>query len=150
MIRGIHPGITEQRLREDLDHIHNLVIINISYQNGDAFLSLNSVHNALFARTCMMSRGLYKGMRIEWYADECAQPLPRSNVMSRKENSSPAKPTPPRTINRFQMLNMDGTETSSDDDESDDGNSDPTLLSSRLSAVKLSPRAPWSDRIIAA
>lgn len=38
VIRNCPPNITEEKLREDLDHIHNLVIIDISYVNGGMFL----------------------------------------------------------------------------------------------------------------
>jgi hypothetical protein len=47
---------TEDSIREDLEHIHNLVVIKVTLQGPDAHISTNSVHNALFARTCMMSR----------------------------------------------------------------------------------------------
>lgn len=64
-----------------------------------------------------MSRAAYKGMRIEWYADECAQPLPKMQHLPKKENvAAPAK-RPSTTVNRFQMLNMDGTEDGSEDEE---------------------------------
>ena len=119
VVRGIHPNITAERLREDLDHIHNLVVIDVSFHYGDAHISLNSVHNSLFARTCMMSRSTYKGMRIEWFPDECAQPLPKLHYVPRREITPlPAKKLNPM-VNRFQMLNIDGTE---DGSEEDDGN----------------------------
>ena len=67
----------------------------------------------------MMSRATYKGMKIEWYPDECAQPLPKLHHPPRKENTSaPSKKLNPM-VNRFQMLNMDGTEDGSGDDEPD-------------------------------
>jgi len=89
-------------------------------QNGDALISLNSVHNSLFARTCMMSRGVYKGSRIECYPDECAQSLPKIQYVSKKETMpQPAKKLNPM-VNRFQMLNMDGTENGSEDEEEND------------------------------
>jgi hypothetical protein len=120
IVRSIHPNITPERIREDLDHIHNLVVIDIKIQNGDALISLNSVHNSLFARTCMMSRGAYKGSRIEWYADECAQPLPKIQYVPKREPvSAPVKKTN-TMVNRFQMLNIDGTETGSEDDDEGD------------------------------
>ncbi len=122
IIRNVHPNLTAQRLRDDLDHIHNLVVIDITNQDGHMYISLNSVHNALFARTCMMSRATYKGMKIEWYPDECAQPLPKVQKVQhvpKKENYlAPAKKTN-TMVNRFQMLNMDGTEDGSEDDDTD-------------------------------
>ena len=117
IIRGVHANITAERIREDLDHIHNLVVIDIVFQQGDVLISLNSVHNSLFARTCMMSRGTYKGMRIEWYPDECAQPLPKIQYAPKKENGLlPARKLNPM-VNRFQMLNMDGSEDGLESDE---------------------------------
>ncbi|PGH16652.1 hypothetical protein AJ80_05154 [Polytolypa hystricis UAMH7299] len=116
VIRHVHPNIDEARIRDDLEHIHNLIVIGVTFDRGDAYISTNSVHNALFARTCMMSRLAYKGMKIEYYPDECAEPLPRAQPPRKKKISPPAKRLD-STINRFQMLNMDGTDDGSDDDE---------------------------------
>lgn len=80
IVRGAAGKLTADQIREHLDHIHNLVIIDIYFRDGDAYISTNSIHNALFARTCMMSRTAYKGLRIDWYRDECAAPLPRPIV----------------------------------------------------------------------
>ena len=118
IVRGIHPSITEERIREDLDHIHNLVVISISFKHGDAYISLNSINNALFARTCMMSRAAYKGMKIEWYSDECSKPLPEIQHAPKKVKQ--AAPQPKKfasAMNRFQMLNMDGTESDLEETE---------------------------------
>jgi hypothetical protein len=41
-------------------------VLDIYFRGGDALISTNSIHNALFARTCMMSRTAYKGLRIDW------------------------------------------------------------------------------------
>ncbi|MCJ1472724.1 hypothetical protein MMC13_001373 [Lambiella insularis] len=120
ILRGIHPSITAERIREDLDHIHNLVVIDITFRQADAFISLNSVHNSLFARTCMMSRGAYKSARIEWYPDECAQSLPSCHYVVKKESVVQTAKTLNPMANRFQMLNMDGTEDGSEEDEADE------------------------------
>lgn len=117
IIRNVHPNITAERIREDLDHIHNLIVIDISFQNGNVHVSLNSVHNSLFSRTCMMSRAVYKGMRIEWYADECAQPLPKMPQPPKKENVAQPMKKVSTTVNRFQMLNLDGTEDGSEEED---------------------------------
>ena len=143
-IRGVHANITEERIREDLDHIHNLIVIGVSFQNGDAFVELNSIHNSLFARTCMMSRAAYKGMKIEWYADECAQPLPKIQHTPRREHRGPSpaqKHT--ATVNRFQMLGIDGTEDGSSDED------EPTALSD-FSSLTVNSRSPWNARPVAA
>lgn len=139
ILRGVHPNITAERIREDLDHIHNLVVIDITFYQGNAFVSLNSVHNSLFARTCMMSRGAYKSARIEWYPDECAQPLPRSQYLPKKDTVvQPAKSLNPMA-NRFQMLNMDGTEDGSNEDETIE-----------QSAFRLHPGVNWATSAIVA
>ena len=67
----------------------------------------------------MMSRGTYKGMRIEWYPDECAQPLPKTQHAPKKENTTSAKKFSPM-VNRFQMLNIDGTEDGSESANEED------------------------------
>ena len=64
-----------------------------------------------------MSRAMYKGMRIEWYADECALPLPKMQHVPKKENVPAPVKKPSTTVNRFQMLNLDGTEDESEEDE---------------------------------
>ena len=150
IIRGIHPSITEERIREHLDHIHNLVIISISFEDGDAYISLNSINNSLFARTCMMSRVTYKGMKIEWYFDECSQPLPKSTHFPKKENQplpQPKKST--SAMNRFQMLNMDGAEDKTSD-ESEETDEEPTVLSGLSSMNVSNRRSPWNPRTVAA
>jgi len=47
---------TEEVIRDDLDHIHDLVVIKIQFHGRDAHIELNSVHNAINARICMLSR----------------------------------------------------------------------------------------------
>ena len=92
-----------------------------------------------------MSRATYKGMRIEWYPDECAQPLPKPQNGPRKENvtSSPVKKAI-APFNRFQML-MDGTEDGSSGDE------DPTNTTlSDFSSLNVNARSPWHNRPIPA
>lgn len=145
-IRGVHPNITEERLRDDLDHIHNLVVINITFQNGDALLSLNSVHNSLFARTCMMSRAVYKGMRIEWYPDECAQPLPKIQYTPKKETVQPA-PKKSQPVNRFDVLNMDGTEDGDEDGSDEEESAEATSLEDF--SAPINHRSPWNARVVA-
>ncbi|KAM7197865.1 hypothetical protein V8F33_005357 [Rhypophila sp. PSN 637] len=107
VIRRYDGRHTEESIREDLDHIHNLVVIKVEFSGGNCYLSLNSVHNAIYARMCMMSRGKYKGTKIEWDVDECAQPFTAQQASrQRKENTMPRKPLATVT-NRFQLLNTD-------------------------------------------
>lgn len=47
---------TRQGIRDDLEHIHNLVVIKVEFIGGSCYIKTNSVHNAMFARSCMMSR----------------------------------------------------------------------------------------------
>ncbi|KAL9100653.1 MAG: hypothetical protein Q9163_004001 [Psora crenata] len=144
VIRGVHRGITEERIREDMDHIHNLVVIDVTFQNRDMYLELNSIHNSLFARTCMISRAAYKGMKIEWYPDECNQPLPKIQYGPRKEGRAPSPGKKPHTaVNRFQMLGTEGTDDGSSGDE------EPTVLSG-LSSLDVNSPSPWNLRPVAA
>lgn len=58
IIKGIDPfRHTEESIREDLEHIHNLVVVKIEFKDNNCHIKTNSVNYALFARTCMMSRG---------------------------------------------------------------------------------------------
>ena len=56
VIRRCDAKHTEESVRDDLEHIHNLVVIRVTFADGNCCISTNSVHNAMFARTCMMSR----------------------------------------------------------------------------------------------
>ena len=88
----------------------------------------------------MMSRATYKGARIEWPADECARPLPKAHFVSKKENVAPPVKKVNPMVNRFQMLNMDGTEDGSEEDE-DDG---------LTSFTSLRPDSHWTASTVAA
>ena len=118
----IGRAFNENGIRQQLDHIHNLHVIDVKYSNGDAIISLNSVGVALYARTCLKSRMIYKKCKIDFYPDGCAQALPVQH--SRHSTSPVAKPplkaTQPVSSrfqsleNRFQVLGLDDTETESD------------------------------------
>lgn len=56
IIKRCSSSHTEDSIREDLDHIHNLVPVKIEFIGGDCYIQTNSVVCATFARTCMMSR----------------------------------------------------------------------------------------------
>ncbi|KAI7193177.1 hypothetical protein KC343_g8553 [Hortaea werneckii] len=112
-------GVTAAQIRADLDHIHNLVIIDISFRppaslspsttgsgardGDDAYVETNAVHNALFARTCLMSRTAYKGCRIEFFPDQCAAPLPVPAIVSRSSRGGLAQWDP---LSQSQLLKM--------------------------------------------
>ncbi|KAF2033592.1 hypothetical protein EK21DRAFT_98020 [Setomelanomma holmii] len=115
VVRGIAGKLTADQIRDHLDHIHNLVVVDISFQNGDAYISTNSIHNALFARTCMMSRTAYKGSRVEHYPDECAAPLPQPP----KNHYSTAPPAPAKSkpiTNAYALLDT-GSDLESESEE---------------------------------
>ncbi|CAK4031894.1 hypothetical protein DOTSEDRAFT_156730 [Lecanosticta acicola] len=122
---ALDKGLTEASIREDMEHIHNLVIIDVTFKNGNAYVSTNSVHNALFARTCMMSRNTYKGCKIEFYPDECDVPLP---ARAQLPKPIPREPTKKHIslVNRFGMLDIDGSDSGEENRDPDDqiGDSD--------------------------
>ncbi|KAK2604829.1 hypothetical protein N8I77_007727 [Diaporthe amygdali] len=106
VIRRCDPRFTEQEIRNDLDHIHNLVVIKVEFIGGSCYIKTNSVNNAMFAKTCMMSRAKYKGSKIDWDVDECDQPFaetpqpkPRQHTPIRKHGSGMA--------NRFNLLDIE-------------------------------------------
>ncbi|KAM3421475.1 hypothetical protein BST61_g1868 [Cercospora zeina] len=104
-------GLTEIRIRDDLEHIHNLVVIDVKFRDGNAYVYTNAVHNALFARTCMMSRKTYRGCKISFFADECDVPLPTRPAAPKTAPKGPAAKNVPLT-NRFDMLDTDDNSSS--------------------------------------
>jgi hypothetical protein len=117
VVRGVAGKLTGAQIRDHLDHIHNLVVVDISFSDGDAYISTNSIHNALFARTCMMSRTAYKGLRVEYYPDDCAAPLPRPAMKRYTPTSTGAQRSKPIT-NVYSILDTGSDEASDSDDES--------------------------------
>ncbi|KAI1640221.1 hypothetical protein F4809DRAFT_591962 [Biscogniauxia mediterranea] len=126
ILRRCDPRHTEESIRDDLEHIHNLVVIKVDFIGSSCFIKTNSVHNAIFAQSCMMSRAKYKGSKIDWDVDECSQPL--ETIQKPIQKTTPKTPqTPPKpqhalpakkTIdlrNRFDTLRIDD-----EDDEVDD------------------------------
>lgn len=111
-------GLTEAQVREDMEHIHNLIIIDVTFRGKDAYISTNCCHNALYARTCMMSRSAYKGCKIEFFPDECDVPLPQRTFTPRATTAGATSKRSQKTpiANRFGVLNIDGTEANSDEE----------------------------------
>ncbi|EEU43298.1 uncharacterized protein NECHADRAFT_47215, partial [Fusarium vanettenii 77-13-4] len=132
VIRNRNPNLTEESIRGDLAHIHNLHVLKVEFFRDACYISTNSVHNAIFARNCMMSRLEYKGSRIEWAADECAQPprnLPTQTqgsrpVMVSKRNFSSGSVSSNKATNRFQVLDMTDDDDDDDDEDEDDSEDD--------------------------
>ncbi|KAK7737014.1 hypothetical protein SLS53_006770 [Cytospora paraplurivora] len=115
VIRRCDPRFTEESIREDLDHIDKLVVIKVDFMGGSCYIKTNSVHNAMYARTCMMSRAKYKGSRIDWDVDECAQPYEQpAQARPRKDNLAAKKADAMTMANRFHLLNL---EDDGDEDE---------------------------------
>ncbi|GJN69518.1 RNA recognition motif containing protein [Purpureocillium lilacinum] len=111
VIRRRNHNLTEQMIRDDLEHIHNLVVIRVEFIGDSCYISTNSVHKAAFARLCLMSRREYKGSHVEWDIDECAQPLDRMPIPNRAAAAPAAAPSKPvdqdPLFNRFELLSLD-------------------------------------------
>jgi hypothetical protein len=112
---------TEEDIRDDLDHIHNLIVITVKFEGASIIITTNSVQNALFAKTCMMSRQKYKGCRIDWAPDECDVDIPslKQNAgQNGQRKTTQDKPSP--LLNRFALLDLENSTSAgvaSDDDE---------------------------------
>ncbi|KAL9050250.1 MAG: hypothetical protein Q9162_006752 [Coniocarpon cinnabarinum] len=120
VIRGAAQVLTEQKIRHDMDHIHNLVIIAVVVQPQDVFISTNSISAAQFAQTCMRSRREYKPFRIEWYPDECNEPLPPFQTAKTDPVKVDKSKTNPALTNRFDLLDLsDALEPELEEDSSD-------------------------------
>lgn len=115
VIRRCSPSETEASIREDLDHIHNLAVVKVAFVGDCCFVSLNSVHNCITAKTCMMSRLKYKTCRLDWDLDECAQPLERVQPVIVKKEPPPTKRNTSAVANRFKLLSMEAE----DEDQSE-------------------------------
>jgi hypothetical protein len=123
VIRYVKDDVTSQSISDDLEHIHNLEVVNINITAGEAFISLKSVHNAIVTRQCLHSRFTYKYCSIDHYPDECDQLLPDFPMKaSRNSNGGPkVKAGGNRGSNRFQPLAEDGSdEKDADEDIVDD------------------------------
>lgn len=120
VISNVNPNITEALVRRDLEHIHNLIVIGVEYKNGNAYISTNSVHNALFARSCMMSRFAYKRMKISFYADECAEPIPKVSAGPKTDLSATRSKKPISIPNRFQLLSIEDSDNEDYENDHDD------------------------------
>jgi hypothetical protein len=115
VVRFVKADMTEDSIREDLEHIYRLEVVSCHFEFGHAWVSLNSVQQAVTARSCMGSRFKYKGCRIEFYPDDCAEPLPP--YVKRQPQSRPAKGRRKEPAyfsnNRFATLTLDDGSRSS-------------------------------------
>jgi hypothetical protein len=129
VIRNVNANITAQLIRDHLEHIHNLVVLDVrvDYVQGHAHVHTNSVHNAMFARSCMKSRAAYRGMRIEFGGDECADDYPAEVQQERKRDRRDQKQKQKQkqgvalgsTANRFEMLRLEYESESESESESE-------------------------------
>ncbi|KAI0486849.1 hypothetical protein F4859DRAFT_467160 [Xylaria cf. heliscus] len=131
IIRRCGAHHTEASVREDLEHIHNLIVVGVEFVGGSCYIKTNSVHNAMFARTCMMSRAKYKGSKIEWDVDECDKPFEVSQKTSTKlppQRVPPTKALFANTRNRFDMLRIDDDDNHESDDKFDTSSEMPSTV----------------------
>lgn len=126
MIRNGARFVDSGELREHMEHIHQFFIIDMTISGRDVYIYTNSVHNALFARTCMMSRKQYKGLKIEFFQDECAGDLP--SVPRRFTSPTNLAPKAKGSMsNLFEALSVNSSDGSDEenrppgrDDDDDD------------------------------
>ncbi|EED20544.1 conserved hypothetical protein [Talaromyces stipitatus ATCC 10500] len=138
IIHNANPNITSALIREHLEHIHNLIIVDIrfNHSNSSVCICTNSVHNAMFARSCMRSRAAYKGMRIDFGVDECAAPYSELSATAAEYHVSAStqgrvwgrrdlqkQGTRARSVsNRFGLLSLEsdgGTDSEEEESRSD-------------------------------
>ncbi|KAL1311238.1 hypothetical protein AAFC00_001428 [Neodothiora populina] len=132
VLRKASSIVDVTEIREHLQHIHQFDIIHVEIRGKDVIIYTNSVHNALFARTCMMSRKAYKGFKIEFFPDECAGPLPIIHQTAPAPKDTEKKQS---MTNLFQVLNLDSSVEDEnrppgrrdDDDDIDDSDGNTTL-----------------------
>ncbi|KAI9805550.1 MAG: hypothetical protein M1825_000801 [Sarcosagium campestre] len=119
IIQGVPPGadLMEATIRDHLDHIDRLVVIDVSFEDGDIFISLNSVDKAAVARTCLASRSQYRGLKIGFYKDECACQIPLAPNQSKPERKQPRRQENMRPLNRFEVLSTDASTRTFDNGE---------------------------------
>ncbi|KAL1861963.1 hypothetical protein Plec18170_000787 [Paecilomyces lecythidis] len=130
LICGITSNITEALIREQLDHIHNLVVLSVGFYQRNAYISTNSIHNAMYARSCLMSRAIYKGMKICYFQDECVRPIHEHLQRATEQPTVRRSENTDRSANRYQVLTVDGSYELEED--SDDAVSSPAPFDERL------------------
>lgn len=107
IIRFPKSEVTEKVIRDDLEHIHLLEVVSVDFKDGHAWISLNGVSQAVSARGCMMSRWRYKGSRIEFWQDPCAEALiTPAKPVSPYQQVSPKHKASAASQNRFNALSV--------------------------------------------
>ncbi|KAI5863156.1 hypothetical protein GGS23DRAFT_55538 [Durotheca rogersii] len=139
VIHNCNAGITENTIRDDLEHIHNLAVIRVDFMGRRCHIKTNSVYNASFAKMCMISRAKYKGSKVEWDVDECERPIDVVPQAQPKQPKQPkAKPAPKAAVampNRFATLRLDDDDNIDSAEEADD---EPGTPSGSLGVVSVS------------
>lgn len=115
------PNVAEN-IREHMEHIHKFDIIDIKFLGHDVLVHTNSVHNALFARTCMLSRKQYRGLTIDFLPDECAAALRVPSVQSYHNPLAASKESTPSNL--FEMLSLENCSDASDAENRPPGRED--------------------------
>lgn len=108
--------LTADVVKEDLDHIHQLEVIEVKVEKGHFWLQLNSIQHAITAKNCLLSQLRYQGSRIEYFADQCSEQLPSPKVIQRRWSEKQHVPNdvPQFYNNPFELLSQ---ESSDADDE---------------------------------
>lgn len=109
--------LNEQTVRDDMEHIHNLVILKVKMEGHDLIVHTNSIQGCGFARTCMMSRMPYRLLKLDFVPDKCAEPLPnrtRSQLFDAVRPTSQHQLKPQSSANLYDILK---SEDSEDDEE---------------------------------
>jgi hypothetical protein len=105
VVRFAKKEMTEQTIREDLEHIHKLEIVKIITTCNHIFISTNGIELAITARHCMRSRLTYQGTRIEFFEDECDQIIPvLEKKIFKKQTHEFGRPATMSMANRFALL----------------------------------------------
>jgi hypothetical protein len=139
IVRNAKPEMTHASIREDLHHIHCLEVVDVNFLHGDAIISLNDVHKALTARTCMISHINYRGCRIDFYPDECDQPLPQVSKRSRGEPAAAKTGLNSNSwrSNRFALLKDEGMDEWDGDDVAEETMQPANGLGRGMAALKV-------------
>lgn len=56
IVRQCDQYQTPSGIQDDLEHIHDLRVVNVEFKGRDCYIKTNSISCAFFARTCMSSR----------------------------------------------------------------------------------------------
>lgn len=115
VIRFPKHDISEKTIREDLEHIHLLEVVDVQFRNGHIWISLNGVRNAINAKACMSTRLRYRKNTIDFWPDECAaSPQVRKETPNQQRYFVPKQAAPSAFSNRFATLCDSNIEFESD------------------------------------